>query len=262
LGCPDSRATGRPGSIGGRRNGRRRPTVVQLFDHDPALFQHVPADQRRRDLTQLLVTSYWLEPGLWRLRSAPHFGALLGLLILDGLISREVTVAGKCGLELLGPRDLIHPPWESRPASDLVRWRVVARARLAILDDRVTKALVEIPGVLPELIGRALQRSRCLSLQLAISSIHPLPRRLHVLLWHLADRWATVDGDDAVLPMPLTHEALAKLVGAERPPVTTALAALRRQGAVSQRRGSVWILHGEPPTEVRERVALLSAKTL
>ena len=184
------------------------------------------------------------------------------MLVLDGLISCEVTLAGKRGLELLGPGDLIHPSWESRSATDLVKWRVVARARLAILDDRVTKALAEIPGVLPELIGRALRRSRHLSLQLAISSIHPLPRRLHVLLWHLANRWATLDGGDVVLPMPLTHEALAELVGAQRPPVTTALAELRRQGAISQRDGGVWILRGPPPAEMGERPAAVAARSL
>jgi CRP/FNR family cyclic AMP-dependent transcriptional regulator len=210
-------------------------------------------------LRQPVVTAYWLEPGVWRLRPAPHNRALLGLLVLDGLISCEVTTAGKRGLELLGPRDLIQPR-ELRSAADLVRWRVLARARLAILDGRVTKELAEIPGVIPELIGRALQRSRYLSLQLAISSIHPLPRRLHVLLWHLATRWATPDGEDVVLPMPLTHEALAELVGAQRPPVTTALAELRRRGAISRRDSGAWILRGPPPAEVGQRAAAVAAR--
>jgi hypothetical protein len=229
--------------------------VVQLFEADPALLPDLPANGRRRLLHEPLVTAYWLEPGLWRLRPAPDNRALLGLLVLDGLISCEVTIGGKRGLELLGPRDLVQPPWELRSGRDLVRWRVLTRARLAVLDDRVTKALAEIPGVVPELIGRALRRSRHLSLQLAISSIRPLSRRLHVLLWHLADRWATLDGGDVVLPLPLTHQALAELVGAQRPPVSTALAELRRQGAISRRDGGVWILRGPPPDEMGERAA-------
>jgi CRP/FNR family cyclic AMP-dependent transcriptional regulator len=237
----------------GIRDRRRHRTVVQLFEADPALLRHLPPDRARRFLRQPVVTAYWLEPGRWRLRSAPHSRGLLGLLVLDGLISREVTVAGKRSLELLGPRDLIQPTWESRPAIGLVRWRVVARARLAILDTRVTRALAEIPGVLPELIGRALQRSADLSLQLAISSIHPLPRRLHVFLWRLADRWATLEGDDAVLPIPLTHEALAELIGAERPPVTAALGQLRRRGILSRRDDGAWTLHGPPPIGMRAR---------
>jgi CRP/FNR family transcriptional regulator, cyclic AMP receptor protein len=241
----------KPGPVG-IRDRRRQRTVVQLFEADPALLRHLPPDRGRRVLRQPIVTAYWLDPGRWRLRSAPHSRGLLGLLVLDGLISREVTVAGKHGLELLAPRDLIQPASESRPATDLVRWRVVARARLAVLDERVTKALAEIPGVLPELIGRAVQRSRYLSLQLAISSIHPLPRRLRVFLWHLAERQHPLDGGDAALPMPLTHEALAELIGAERPPVTTALAELRRQGLLSQRNDGVWVLRGPPPVEVRD----------
>jgi hypothetical protein len=222
-----------------------------LFEAEPTLLQHLP-DDRADGLRQPVVTAYWLEPGPWRVRSIPHKGALF-LLVLDGLISREVTVAGKRGLELLGPRDLIQPSQEFRSVTEFVRWRVVARARLAILDDRVTKVLAEIPGVTPELIGRALRRSRYLSLQLAISSIHPLPRRLHVFLWHLAERWAVPDGEDVALPMPLTHEALAELVGAERPPVTAALSQLRRQGILGWRDDGTWSLRRPPPTAMRVR---------
>jgi CRP/FNR family cyclic AMP-dependent transcriptional regulator len=261
LSVLDSVGAQRPSPIGSRDH-RRQRTVVQLFEADPALLRHLPAERRRPFLRQPLVTAYWLQPGLWRLRSASHHGVLLGVLVLDGLISREVTLAGKRGLELLGPGDLIHPAWESRSAADLVKWRVAAPARLAILDDRITKALAEIPGVLPELISRAMRRSRYLSLQLAISSIHPLPQRLHVLLWHLANRWATLDGEDVVLPMPLTHEALAELVSAQRPPVTTALAELRRQGAISRRDGDAWILHGPPPAGMRERAAAVATESL
>ena len=46
-------------------------------------------------------------------------------------------------------------------------------------------------------------------------------------------------------------EALAGIVGARRPTVSTALGALRTRGLV-ERTEDGWLLHGDPPTELHE----------
>ena len=68
----------------------------------------------------------------------------------------------------------------------------------------------------------------------------------------------TVDG--VVVPLPLSHQRLADLVGAQRQSVTTAMGGLTRAGAVSRRDDGHWVLHGEPPEELRHHklVAALS----
>jgi CRP/FNR family cyclic AMP-dependent transcriptional regulator len=67
--------------------------------------------------------------------------------------------------------------------------------------------------------------------------------RLALLLWHLAARWGRVEPGGIRLPLPLTHQLLGRLVGAERPSVSHALARLSRAGLVTGH-GDEWHLHG------------------
>lgn len=75
--------------------------------------------------------------------------------------------------------------------------------------------------------------------------------RLLLTLWHLAERWGRVGPDAILVPLPLSHQRLAHLVGAHRPSVTTAMGALARAGALSRRADGTWMLHGAPPAELR-----------
>jgi CRP-like cAMP-binding protein len=84
--------------------------------------------------------------------------------------------------------------------------------------------------------------------------------RLLLTLWHLAERWGRVGADGIGVPLPLSHQRLADLVGAHRPSVTTAMGELVRSGAVSRRDDGTWILHGPPPAELRHH-RLVAAMT-
>ena len=59
--------------------------------------------------------------------------------------------------------------------------------------------------------------------------------------------------DGISVPLPLSHERLASLVGAHRPAVTTAMGELTRAGLVSRGEDRFWVLHGDPPEEIRGR---------
>jgi CRP/FNR family transcriptional regulator, cyclic AMP receptor protein len=81
---------------------------------------------------------------------------------------------------------------------------------------------------------------------------HPrVDTRLHMLLWHLADRWGRVRGDGTIVPLRLTHYVLADLVAAGRPTVSAALAELAEQGLLRPI-DHAWLLLGEPPGELLE----------
>ena len=73
------------------------------------------------------------------------------------------------------------------------------------------------------------------------------------MLWQFAYRWGTVMPAGVALRLPLTHQLLAEVVGAERPTVTTALGCLKQDGLVEQIRGRDrgWLLVGQPPSEVQ-----------
>jgi CRP-like cAMP-binding protein len=60
-----------------------------------------------------------------------------------------------------------------------------------------------------------------------------------------------VHPDGVVVPLPLSHQRLADLVGAHRPSVTTAMGDLTRSGAISRRDSGEWVLHGTPPEQLR-----------
>jgi hypothetical protein len=54
-----------------------------------------------------------------------------------------------------------------------------------------------------------------------------------------------------VIPLPLTREVVARLAGATRPSVSTALKRLERDGAISKHPDGGFVLHGEPPDLAR-----------
>ena len=178
----------------------------------------------------------------------------LGLLVLDGLLTRRVALGDRHSVELLGRGDLLRP-WQ--PDCDQyaivpprAQWRVLIETDVAVLDERFQADVVGLRGVLGELLGRAVLRSRALALRLAIGQHSKLTVRLTLLFWHLADRWGVRESDAIVLPLPLSHETIAELVSAQRPSVSVALAQLAGEGMLSRRPGGHWAIHGDVPTEL------------
>jgi CRP-like cAMP-binding protein len=128
-------------------------------------------------------------------------------------------------------------------------WSVLEPTRVAVLDDRFTRVACRWPELVAALVSRTLRRSRWMAILLAISNLTRVDLRIQTLMWHLADRWGHVTAEGVVVPVPLTHEMIGKLVGAHRPSVTSALGELQRDGAIT-RQGGGWLLHGDPPEQV------------
>jgi CRP-like cAMP-binding protein len=128
---------------------------------------------------------------------------------------------------------------------------VLEPTRLAVLDHDLVRRMVTWPQLGLELFNRGTRRAHHLAVALAIAHHQRVGDRLLLTLWHLAERWGRVHRDGIVVPLPLNHQRLADLVGASRQSVTTAMGGLRRSGAVSRRDSGHWVLHGEPPEELR-----------
>ncbi len=191
----------------------------------------------------------------WRPPAAPVHEGALGLLILEGLLAREVQLAGVGCTELLGTGDVLRP-WtqEEHSVPVGVAWTVLEPARVAILDERFAHAVQRVPVVTARLLDRTIRRSQSQSIHLAITCLTGVDVRLHVLFWHLADRWGKVTPDGVVMDLPLTHQVLGRLIRSRRPAVTTALGQLAERGVLLRTDGLRWLLRGEPPTEL-ERFA-------
>ena len=182
--------------------------------------------------------------------------------MLEGLLAREVILAGSTCTELLGDGDLIQP-WVPEPADGLVRyhviWHVLSPSKLAVLDDSFARALVEWPQVMTTVLERVVRRTLRMSIHQALLQLSPVETRLLVFFWHAAERWGHVTPDGVSVKLQLSHELLGELVGSRRASVTTGLRHLNETGAVVRRADGTWLLHGSPPDEYvcggQERVA-------
>jgi len=196
--------------------------------------------------TQLQEIS--LAPGPWRLPKGGSDG--LGYLVVSGTLLRRLTLDGGRSVELLGPGDLLLP-WHEEPASfSCSEWRVVDRARLAVLDLRSGSPFAHSP-LAATIAGRAIDRARTLALQSAIMSIVGIDERLWALLWALAERWGTVVPDGAEVEINVPQSVLAEMVGARRPTVSLALSSLCDHGRLIAVESGRWVLRGEPPAAIR-----------
>jgi CRP/FNR family cyclic AMP-dependent transcriptional regulator len=227
-------------------------STCHILSEDPELAE-VLAPPLRLRATQECVTSVARLPrGRWTADGASELGEGIGLLVLDGLLLRRVGIDGRFGAELLGDGDLLRPWQDGHGTASLsrtTRWRVLEPTRLAVLDGAAARRFAAYPELTGRLVGRALERSRSLTVNMAIVHQARVNVRLHMLLWHLADRWGRVGSDGIQLPLHLTHSVLADLVAARRPTVTSSLAELYRAGLVeAAHRG--WRLFGDPPGEL------------
>ena len=159
--------------------------------------------------------------------------------------SRRRGCGDRVAAELLGSGDLVEPRIGTEDdllASD-VGWRALVPVRYAVLDAAFADRVKPWPQIMQALLRRAERRTRSLNVQRAITCQPRLDVRLALLLWHLAARWGRVEPGGIRLPLPLTHQLLGRLVGAERPSVSHALARLARAGFVTGH-GDEWHLYG------------------
>jgi CRP/FNR family transcriptional regulator, cyclic AMP receptor protein len=229
----------------------RTSETVRLLEVDPELGALLAAARRAEAERDLVVRTHRLSVGPWDVSrlsgaSADH----VGLLVLDGVIARELVVADHVSAELLGPGDLVRP-WQGANSAGLLPvqaiWSVLSTVTLAVLDRRFAAEAARYPEITAALFDRLGERSLRLATTQAISQLTRVDRRLKALFWHLAERWGRVSGDGVVVPLALTHRILGQLVGARRPTVSTALSELAERGELVRRGDGSWLLRGDPP---------------
>jgi CRP/FNR family cyclic AMP-dependent transcriptional regulator len=227
-------------------------SLIPLLEADPELAEGLAPAELEAAARAIVLHSRTLEAGAWE-PDAEHWpvAPTLGLLVLDGVVTRDIVFAGRTTTELLGAGDILRP-WEDDvpfdPLPFTVSWHVHVPTRVALLDARFALASARWPVLAGAISRRHVRRARSLAFQLAIAQLPRVDDRLLVLLWALAERWGRVSTQGVRLPLQLPHRTLATLVGARRPSVTTALSGLARDGLV-ERTDDGWLLHGDP-TEV------------
>jgi CRP/FNR family cyclic AMP-dependent transcriptional regulator len=232
---------------------RSTDRFVYVLDHDAGL-RSVLSDPDRARCRQHAVTAIAEVPaGNWNPHAQPPPDAELGLLVLDGLLIRDVTVAeARCG-ELIGPGSLLRPWDESgldAPMRHEVDWQVIEPVRFAVLDQHFLRVVAHWPPLITALVTRTAERAQDLSVMVSIHSLKRVDVRLLAFFWHLADRYGKVTSDGVLVPLALTHRQLALLVGAQRPSVTSALGTLTERDLLRRDDEGNWLLSGEPPQDL------------
>ena len=237
------------------RNASLRARSAALADLDPALFDGV-GPRALHSVRELAAHLAHLEPGRWDPPRPAAREAGLGLLVVDGLIARTVSLDREVVTELVGPGDVIRP-WDSEADEDLIvpcpiGWLVLEPARVALLGRQVAAAAADSPGLVSALLERTARRTRSQGILGAIAHLKRIELRVLVLLWHLAERWGRVTPDGVLVPLRLTHRRVAMLVGAQRPSVTAAFSRLAAGGLVVRSEGRGFLLTAAAREQLRE----------
>jgi CRP/FNR family cyclic AMP-dependent transcriptional regulator len=236
---------------------------VRVLEEDPELAAGLDPTSVQLATRHAIAAVEVIAPGRWEpVCPADGGSGSLGLLVLDGLLMRDVTIAQAACTELIGRGDLLRPwDWERDVVTikPVVTWTALQPVRLAVLDRRITAVMGRWPELVSAVVARAVRRSFELATNQATSHLTRVDARLELLFWGLADRWGRVSPDGVVLELPLTHQVLGRLVGAQRPSVTTALSDLARRSLVERREDGAWILRGDPPGDP-EQVAPAGAE--
>ena len=233
---------------------RRSSSICHVLREDANLAEAVPIADRRRAAQECIATAVRVPRGRWTGEGVNAMPDGIGLLVLRGMLIRRVGFIESHAAELLGEGDLLRP-WQGEDAPPALphtsAWRIMQPARIALLDARVAHRFARYPELTGRLVARTLERSRNLAINMAIVQHARVHIRLHMLFWHLSNRWGYVRPDGVVLPLRLTHTVLAELAAARRPSVSKALAQLARDQHLQAIAGG-WLLLGEPPRELAE----------
>src|SRR5918993_1824912 len=122
-------------------------TLVRVLEEDRELAAAVPGEHRPAALAASVAPVLSLQTGDWDPpREASHPGRDLGLLVIDGLLTRGFEVASRTITELRGPGDILRP-WDDASEVTSVRgrvtWAAVEPTRLCWLDGDFAAAVAQ-----------------------------------------------------------------------------------------------------------------------
>lgn len=221
------------------------PPVGLVLELDPDLGAGVwPEDWEaaRRACRGELVA---VRRGRWRVpEAAGDRNDILGLLIVDGMLCREVTLRDRHMLELLGTGDLLQLPvlaMRPRLAGPLAL-TAVTDVTLVMLDESFIRAAAQWPSLLAAVHRRLETQREHLAIQGLIAHLPHAEDRVLGMLWHLTERFGYVTPQGTVLPLPLSHDILGQLSAAKRPTASLALRSLASDNVVRRLKDGSWLL--------------------
>jgi CRP-like cAMP-binding protein len=219
---------------------------VHLLDADPDLGADLSEEERAQVARHLVLPTVVIEPGSWDVRDLDQTpgaeGGAHGLLVLSGVVAFNVAIAGRTCTRLILPQDLLLLDGVEDDVLPLQwGWSAIEQVTIAVFDRRLLVVGQRWPALMSAILKRGALQVRHALLQQAISQLPRVEDRLLGLLWAIADRQGVVRGDRIWVPLPVTHETLAQLIGARRPTVSLGLKKLAEAGLVIPD-GNGWLI--------------------
>jgi hypothetical protein len=217
--------------------------MARVLEAESDLGDGLSPEQYVAALRTLIAPVRQLPAGSW-IPSSDERLAAIGVLVVDGLLCRHVTIAGHNAVELIGPGDIVRlgttPP--ARDASGVAtEWTACVAGRLLVLDQTFAADVGRWPSILCHVVARAERRANAIVVLAAGVRSPRLERRVLGLMWHFAERWGHVSRLGVVSPLPVPQRILGDLVHADRSSVNRALRRLQERGAI-ERLSSGWRL--------------------
>jgi CRP/FNR family transcriptional regulator, cyclic AMP receptor protein len=215
-----------------------------LLDVDPDLgadIGHEDWESARQACRGVLVRR---PAGRWEPLLSGEEGALVGLVIVTGVICREVQLRDRHLLELLGPGDVLQLPVSGdgpRLGTD-VQLTALVDAEMLALGQPFIRAAARWPSLLLAVQQRLEAVRERLAMQALIAHLPRAEHRLLLMMWHLAQRWGVVTPAGIVVPLALSHDVLGQLTAARRSTATLALRALEQAGTIKRLQDGSWLL--------------------
>src|ERR1700761_9174446 len=211
---------------------------VRLLEADPELGARLDGEELDQARKYAMLPAVRLDTGSWdiqQLRDARGVrGEVYGFVLTEGTITIDAIFADRRATRFLAPNELILlEGWDNDTLPVRWGWSVLEPSTIAVLDERLEVIAHRWPSLMTALVIRGADQTRHALLQQAISQLPRVEDRLLALMWSLADSRGVVREDGVHVPLSVTHEALAQMIGARRPTVSLGLKALGDQGLLA-----------------------------
>lgn len=205
------------------------PELIYQLDHDSVvLSRHLSVEVRD------------MNRGSWELHQND---STLAYLIVEGIVLQAATSIRQRSLEVAGPGDMLLLPREvSSDVPPRVAMAGLTDATIAIITQEHFRALGSAPELMTRVFDRIERSSDHLRFRVGLASVPRLSDRLHLLLWHFAERWGVRRHGTTFVELPAKQATLAELVGASRSSVSLALKELQQSRRAILHRRRTWEL--------------------
>ena len=167
--------------------------MIHLVDADADFAAAFAPAQRPLAAQVLRLPRIDVPRGVWS--GPPVCDATLGpvgLIVVDGLLARNLHAQDRTATELFGPGDFLDsgsPEGLGEDADVAVEWVVHQVATLAILDDRFITAAGRWPILWTIIFQRMSARGNRLAMHVLALQRSRVESRVVEVMWQLAERW-------------------------------------------------------------------------